>query len=303
MKNIFMNFSHKLTFILSLNLIFAMGKVIELTVICEKVMKDDSIKLAEFLVKSALKEYSYYFSKSNIEFRLERILDFERYSKLKEFSEFSLSVGESDIWKRKLRLSDVSKNLIILYSSVSKINEKQELKDSYRFRSLTPCEGRYFKNIGNVILTEDVLTSVIKAVKEWIEFTFQVKLPDVMKERYEGKFFHLKEQVLNNLRKCNGDNKFVSLSSMTDSEDKTNVNPKIKENIESLNKVNKNKKRALESESNLELQNDNEEKKLNDFSNIKSRYTYFNNLNKIANLEENSILPKKFKLPYKPKFR
>lgn len=252
---------------LLLLLTYVFCEVVELTIICEKIMKDESVKLAEFFVKNALREYNHYFSKTDVRFHFNKLLDFESYSNLKEFSEFSQSAGESDILKRKNSLSKIPTNLIVLYSSVDKINESNESENIYRHRSLSPCKGRYFYSLGDSNLSENIFLDIMKAVNGWVEDTFQVKLPNILSEKREDRFFNLKRRVKDDLKKCANEKQYDLYSSYNDSDDASDA-------------------KSRKSEKNKQEQSSKILKKRN----IKNKYQ---NLNSSEDMKKNSIPLKK----------
>lgn len=177
-----------------LHCLTAFCEVIELTVICEKFMRDDSVKATEFLLRKVFEEYNDCFSQTGIEFHLKSLLDFPRFSKMPEFMEFGYLVGQIDASKREKSLSGYSSNLIVLYSSSDKNNTE--------FNRFSPCKGRYFKNIGKTSISEEIFTIILEAINEWIEGTFSVKLPDVLNENRKKVYLNLNYQIIKDLQAC-----------------------------------------------------------------------------------------------------
>lgn len=155
-------------------LAIAACEIVEVNVIFEKVMKEDSIRVAEFLLRQSLAEYSNFFSEAGIRFKLKSFLDFGRYSKLPEYADFV--AADSQFKKKHKSLSDLPGNLIALLATS---------EDVPKLKKVSPCRGRYYAKIGRDASSDELAILAVNTTREWIEQAFHVKLPDVMEEHHE----------------------------------------------------------------------------------------------------------------------
>lgn len=143
---------------------------INFTILYEGIDKKASQKSTKFLISKILDEYNKIFTSLNLEFKLDSIISFYDYSKMTEYKNFSNLVGENNIKLKVDALENIKKNLVII-QSIKGLKKERSNKLSF-------CNGRYFFNIKEIKNLEGMLESSIYAIKDWINDSMRLDLPD-----------------------------------------------------------------------------------------------------------------------------
>lgn len=170
-------------------------RVIHFAILYEKLDKQFSQKLTQFVISKILDEYNAAFSPLEIEVKLDSILSFNEYSLLPEYRVFTDIVGNDDLGNKAKALDSIDNNLIVLFSAI----QNPSVSDANR---LSFCKGRYFVNLNNSSVFEDILSSSVRAFREWIGAVLKIKVP----EFHDLDNFSLKnsisESTLNDALEC-----------------------------------------------------------------------------------------------------
>ncbi|ELA42326.1 uncharacterized protein VICG_00726 [Vittaforma corneae ATCC 50505] len=179
--------------LLYIHIIFC--QIINFTILYEKFDKTSSPKLTQFVISKILDEYNAIYSPLGIEMRLDSILSYNDYSLLPEYKAFTNLVGNDDVKNKATALESIDNNLIVLFSAMKKAESSSANRLSF-------CKGRYFVNLNDANVFEDILNSSLRAIREWIGAVLKLKIP----EFHELENFKLKDdvndQTLNDAFEC-----------------------------------------------------------------------------------------------------